>query len=87
VKFLYFVPIFWQTINGQQFCDSRAKNNLLSGAMNYYETHYLLFRDKDVWRSEYNTAIKRFSEPVLVNNFVGNYVSIFYQLVDEKLEN
>ncbi len=78
-KYLYFVSIFWQTIDSQQFCNLNAKNNLLSGAMNYYETHYLLFRDKDVWRSEYNTAIKRFSEPVLVNNFVGNYVSISYQ--------
>jgi hypothetical protein len=78
-KYLYLVSILCQTIDSQQFCNLSAKNNLLSGAMNYYETHYLLFRDKDVWRSEYNTRVKRFSEPVLVNNFVGNYVSISYQ--------
>ncbi len=71
-KYLYLVSILWQTIDSQQFCNISAKNNLLSGAMNYYETHYLLFRDKEVWRSEYNTAIKRFTQPVLVNNFVGN---------------
>jgi hypothetical protein len=39
-----------KSVENQEFCDQSKNESLVTKAMNYMGTHFLVFREKHVWK-------------------------------------
>jgi hypothetical protein len=74
ISSLCLISLFTQSIDSQEFCDKKFKDKgLVTGAMSYNGSYFLVFRGLDVWSIEFNDESREFLEPKLMRDFIGNY--------------